>query len=117
MSKRYKVIAYGGYDGLKFPDLVVRFTSGYAIPLHVKQDEYVPLQILDPFDIQKSLIVGSLGRYIKGGQIIVEDDEEPKEEKKEEETTKIETLKQEEPKKEELPKPCPKLKLMRIFAN
>lgn len=76
---KYLVVTFGGMDGLKFPDLLVKYSTGYLLPLHVKEGEYVPLEILDPLDVKKSLIVGSLGRYLKGGQVIEEDDEIPKE--------------------------------------
>lgn len=71
---RYKVLSYGGIDGTTFPDLLIHYSTGYLLPLHVKQGEYVPLEILDPLDVKKSLIVGSLGRYIASGDILIEDD-------------------------------------------
>jgi hypothetical protein len=75
MTIRYKVITYGGMRGLEFPDLLIKYSTGYSIPLSVHQDEYVPLEILDPLDVKKSLIAGSLGRYIAAGQVKVEGDE------------------------------------------
>lgn len=69
---RYKVAAYGGVDGLLFEDLIVTYSSGYKFPLRVKQGTYVPIEIFDPLDIQKSLIVGSLGNYIRAGAVKVE---------------------------------------------
>jgi hypothetical protein len=74
---QYKVVTFGGMDGVKFPDLLVKFSTGYLLPLHVKQGEYIPLEILDPLDVKKSLLVGSLGRYIACGDVIVEDDSIP----------------------------------------
>jgi len=82
MAKRFKIITYGGLDGVKFPDLLVKYSSGYVLPLHVKEGQYVPLEILDPLDVKKSLIVGSLGHYIETGAVKVEDDELLKEELK-----------------------------------
>lgn len=73
--KRYKVIAFGGHDGLLFDELLVKFSGGYLLPLKVKQGEYLPLQILDPLDVEKSLLVGSLGRYLKNGQVVIEEDD------------------------------------------
>lgn len=75
---RYKVITYGGIRGLEFPDLLIKYSSGYAVPLEVHQGEYLPLEILDSSDIKKSLIAGSLGRFIAQGKVAVEGDELPK---------------------------------------
>lgn len=69
---RYKVVAYGGVDGLLFEDLIVTYSSGHRFPLRVKQGTYIPVEIFDPLDIQKSLIVGSLGNYIRAGAVKVE---------------------------------------------
>lgn len=69
---RYKVAAYGGLDGLLFPDLLIKYSSGYQYPLRVKQGEYIPIEIFDPLDIQRSLLTGSLGNFIKGNAVVVE---------------------------------------------
>jgi hypothetical protein len=69
---QYRVVVFGGMDGLLFEDLLVTYTSGLKYPLRVKQGELVPVQIFDPSDIEKSLVVGSLGSYIKAGAIRVE---------------------------------------------
>jgi hypothetical protein len=87
--KRYKVVAFGGHDGLAFDELLVKFSGGYMLPLKVKQGEYIPLQVLDPMDVEKSLLVGSLGRYLKGGQVVIEEDDEPKKPKDVQEASRI----------------------------
>ena len=69
---QYRVVIFGGMDGLLFPDLIVTYSSGHKFPLRVKQNEYVPTEIFDPLDIKKSLVVGSLGNYIKVGAIKLE---------------------------------------------
>lgn len=68
----YRVVIFGGMDGLLFEDLIVTYSSGHRFPLRIKQGELVPQQIFDPLDIQKSLAVGSLGNYIKAGAVKVE---------------------------------------------
>lgn len=101
--KRYKVVAFGGQDGLLFDELLVKFSGGYNLPLRVKQGNYVPIEILDPMDLKKSLIVGSLGKYIKGGQVI-EEHYDPKKEKIIQEPPKVsEGHKEPEAKKEPTP--------------
>jgi hypothetical protein len=74
MAIRYKVVSFGGHDGLKFQDLLIKYSTGYLLPLKVKQGDYIPLDILDPMDVKKSLIVGDLGRHLKSGNIVAEDD-------------------------------------------
>lgn len=69
---QYKVVIFGGMDGLLFEDLIVTYSSGHKFPLRVKQGQLVPVEIFDPLDIQKSLVVGSLGNYIKAGAIKIE---------------------------------------------
>lgn len=78
----YRVVIFGGMDGLLFEDLVVTFSSGHRFPLRVKQGDMVPVEIFDPLDIKKSLIVGSLGSYIKAGAVRVEYSDLEKENKK-----------------------------------
>lgn len=87
--KRYKVVAFGGHDGLSFDELLVKFSGGYMLPLKVKQGGYLPLQILDPLDVEKSLLVGSLGRYLKNGQVVIEEDNEPTKEKSVQEASRL----------------------------
>lgn len=101
MAIRYKVTTYGGVRGLQFPDLLVKYSSGYTIPLEVPEGEYVPLEILDPLDVKKSLIVGSLGKFIASGKVTVVNDElskidlsKPKQEVKKEEPKKVEEKKE-----------------------
>lgn len=76
--KRYKVRQINDtiLHEMPFPDLLIKYTTGLTLMLKVKEGEYLPIEILDPSDLQRSLIVGSLGSYIKAGKIIVEDDEE-----------------------------------------
>lgn len=69
---RYKVTVYGGMDGLLFPDLLIKYSTGYFYPLRVRQGDYVPTEIFDPLDIQRSLLTGSLGSFIKANSVIVE---------------------------------------------
>lgn len=75
--KRYKVKKINDtiLHEMPFPDLLIRYTTGLTLMLKVKEGEYLPTEILEPSDLQRSLIVGSLGAYIKAGKIIVEDDE------------------------------------------
>lgn len=69
---KYKVAIYGTMDGLVFDDLLVKYTTGYQYPLKIKQGHYVPTEIFNPLDIQKSLTVGSLRNYIDSGSVTVE---------------------------------------------
>jgi len=69
---KYKVAIYGGMDGLTFEDLIVKYTSGYQYPLKIRKGSYVPVEIFDPLDIQKSLTVGSLRHYIDDGSVIID---------------------------------------------
>lgn len=69
---KYKVAVYGTMDGLIFEDLIVKYTTGYQYPLKVKKGNFVPTDIFNPLDIQKSLAVGSLRSYIDKGSVIVE---------------------------------------------
>lgn len=54
---------------LPFPDLSVKFNNGYAPSLKVKEGDEIPLDVLDPEDIRKSLKVGSLYGYLANGWI------------------------------------------------
>jgi len=69
---KYRVVVPGGMDGVLFDDLYVTYSSGHKFQLHVKQGDCIPVEIFDPLDIQKSLVVGSLGNYIKAGIVKVE---------------------------------------------
>lgn len=69
---KYKVAVYGGMDGLCFPDLIVKYSTGYFYPLRVKQGDYVPIEIFDPLDVQRSLLTGSLGSFVKANAVLVE---------------------------------------------
>ena len=68
---KYKVVVYGTMDGLVFDDLIVKYSTGYRYPLKIKRGNYVPTEIFDPLDIQKSLTVGSLRNYIDAGSVRV----------------------------------------------
>lgn len=61
-------------QSIKFHDLLIKYSTGYMIPLQLMEGEIIPLGILDPVDVEKSLIVGSLGKYIRDHKVIVEDD-------------------------------------------
>jgi hypothetical protein len=69
---RYRVVVYGGVDGLLFEDLIITYSSGYRYPLRVKQGDYVPVEIFSPLDIRKSLVVGMLGNYVRAGAVKTE---------------------------------------------
>ena len=69
---KYKVCVYGTMDGLVFDDLLVKYTTGYQYPLKIKRNHYVPTEIFNPLDIQRSLTVGSLRNYIDSGSVLVE---------------------------------------------
>ena len=49
---------------LPFPDLSVRYNNGYAPALKVAEGQEIPLDVLDPEDVRKSLKVGSLRGYL-----------------------------------------------------
>jgi len=66
---------------LPFPDLSVKYNNGYAPSLKVKEGDEIPLDVLDPEDVRKSLKVGSLKGYLENGWI-EEILEEPKAEDK-----------------------------------
>jgi len=71
---KYKVVVEGSMDGLKFPDLLIKYSTGYYIPLAVKIGHYIPddPDIIDPIDLKKSLVVGTLGKFLKAGWVIDE---------------------------------------------
>jgi len=54
---------------LSFPDLCVKYTNGFALPLKIAEGVEIPLDVLDPEDIRKSLKVGSLNGYLNNGWI------------------------------------------------
>lgn len=101
MTIRYKVTTYGGVRGLEFPDLLVKYSSGYTVPLEVHEGEYVPLEILDPLDVKKSLIVGSLGKFIANGKVTIENDELQKIKLEQPKPEVVKEQPKEEPKKQE----------------
>ena len=49
---------------LPFPDLSVRYNNGYAPALKIAEGQEIPLDVLDPEDVRKSLKVGSLRGYL-----------------------------------------------------
>jgi len=61
---------------LPFPDLSVKYGNGYAPALKVAEGQEIPLDVLDPEDVRKSLKVGSLRGYLDN-QWIEEFTEEP----------------------------------------
>lgn len=54
---------------LNFPDLSVKFNNGWAPSLRVIEGAEIPLDVLDPEDIRKSMKVGSLKGYMDNGWI------------------------------------------------
>ena len=50
---------------LNFPDLSVKYNNGWAPSLRVAEGEEIPLDVLDPEDVRKSLKVGSLKGYLE----------------------------------------------------
>lgn len=84
MGKRYRVAIINSPENagsLPFPDLSVKFSTGYIVPINVKEGDEIPIEALDSEDVRKSLLVGTLSRYIGCGKVIVEDDSIPKEKK------------------------------------
>ena len=66
-TKRYRVKIKNAKDNLSyvpFPDLVVKYTNGWAEPLKIKEGEEIPLAACDPEDVRKSFLAGSLHRYL-----------------------------------------------------
>jgi hypothetical protein len=71
-KKRYRVKIKNSKDNLTyvpFPDLVVKWTNGWAEPLKIKEGEEIPLEACDTEDVRKSWLVGSLKRYTDSGFI------------------------------------------------
>lgn len=71
-KKRYRVKIKNSKDNLTFvpfPDLVVKWTNGWAEPLKIKEGEEIPLLACDSEDVRKSFLVGSLFRYLNSGFI------------------------------------------------
>lgn len=54
---------------LNFPDLSVKYNNGWAPALKVAEGQEIPLDVLDPEDVRKSLRVGSLRGYMDNGWI------------------------------------------------
>ena len=54
---------------LNFPDLSVRYNNGWAPSLKVVEGQEIPLDVLDPEDVRKSMKVGSLRGYMDNGWI------------------------------------------------
>lgn len=75
--KQYRVAVINSPENrqlVKFHDLLIKYSTGYMIPLQLLEGDLIPLEVLDPVDVQKSLIVGSLGKYIRDKKVFVEDD-------------------------------------------
>jgi len=69
---RYRVKIKNSKDNLvyvPFPDLVVKYTNGWAEPLKILEGQEIPLAACDPEDVRKSWLVGSLERYTDSGWI------------------------------------------------
>jgi len=69
---RYRVKIKNSKDNLvyvPFPDLVVKYTNGWAEPLKILEGQEIPLAACDPEDVRKSWLVGSLKRYTDSGWI------------------------------------------------
>lgn len=54
---------------LPFPDLCVKYTNGFSPSLKIEEGKEIPLDVLDPEDVRKSLLVGSLRGYIDNGWV------------------------------------------------
>lgn len=54
---------------LSFPDLQIKFSNGYSLPLKVSEGEEILMDLLDSEDIKKSWLVGSLKGYLANGWI------------------------------------------------
>jgi len=63
---------------LNFPDLAVKYNNGYSVSLRVAEGEEIPLDVLDPEDVRKSLKVGSLKGYSDNGWVEEITSETPK---------------------------------------
>jgi hypothetical protein len=66
--KRYRVCCKNSKENrieLPFPDLSVKYGNGYAPALKVKEGEEILFNVLDPEDIRKSWLVGSLKGYLE----------------------------------------------------
>jgi hypothetical protein len=71
-KKRYRVKIKNSKDNLSyvpFPDLVVKYTNGWAEPLKIREGEEIPIAACDPEDVRKSWLAGSLKRYTDSGWI------------------------------------------------
>jgi len=71
-KKRYRVKVKNSKDNLTyvpFPDLVVKYTNGWAEPLKIKEGDEIPLEACDKEDVRKSWLAGSLKRYTDSGWI------------------------------------------------
>lgn len=82
-KKRYRVKIKNSKDNLTyvtFPDLIVRYTSGWNEPLKILEGQEIPLAACDSEDVRKSFLAGSLFRYLNSGWI-EEIPPEPKKEK------------------------------------
>lgn len=55
---------------LQFPELGIKFSNGHVINLSVKEGEKLPVEFLDPDDVKKSIIFGSLKHYLASGQVL-----------------------------------------------
>jgi hypothetical protein len=68
-NKRYRVKIVNAkecHTTISFPDLCVKFSNGFSEPLKLQEGEEIPFEVLDPEDVRKSWIVGSLKKYLAG---------------------------------------------------
>lgn len=52
---------------ITFPDLCIKYSNGFSPALVVKEGEELMLEVLDPEDVRKSLLAGSLKAYLSNG--------------------------------------------------
>lgn len=72
--KRYRVAIKNSKENrieLTFPDLCIKYNTGYAPALKVKEGEEILFDVLDSEDIRKSWLVGSLKGYLENKWIEV----------------------------------------------
>jgi hypothetical protein len=71
-AKRFCVRIKNSKDNLTyvtFPDLIVRYTSGWNEPLKIKEGQEIPISACDSEDVRKSWLAGSLKKYTDSGWI------------------------------------------------
>jgi hypothetical protein len=71
-KKRYRIKIINSRDCLTyvtFPDLSIKYGNGWSEPIKVREGNEIPLSALEPEDVRKSWIAGSLKRYTDTGWI------------------------------------------------